>query len=61
MTALFFPPSYPSLSGISLFLSASLQKDSHSDVNLLIGEQARPVFFFVLLPTFTKEETIGQA
>jgi hypothetical protein len=29
--------------------------------SLLTGEQARPVLFFMLRSTFTKEEILGQA
>ena len=44
MTALFFPPSYSSLSAISTFLPAPIQKDSHIDVSQLTEEQAQPNF-----------------
>ena len=61
VTVLSFPPSYSSLSARSPFLSAPIQKDSHTDVSLLTGEQARPVLFSVLWPTFTKEDALDQA
>jgi hypothetical protein len=61
MTAPPFPPSCSSLSAISPYLSAPIQTDSHINVSLLTGEQARPVLFFVLGPPFTKEEARGQA
>jgi hypothetical protein len=35
--------------------------DLRIDGNLLHGEQAQAVLFFVLWATFTKEETLGQA
>ena len=38
MTALSFPPSYPSLSAIFPFLSAPIQTDSHIDVSPRTGE-----------------------
>jgi hypothetical protein len=61
MTVLSFPPSYSSLSAISAYLSAPIHKDSHGDENPVHGEQARPVLFFMLWPTSTKEEALDQA
>ena len=61
MTALSFLPSYSSLSAISPGLTVLIHKDSHIDVSLLIGEQARPVLFSVRWPPFTKEQTLDQA
>lgn len=61
MTALPFSPSYSSLSAKSPRLSAPVQTGSPIDENLLHGEQARPVLFFVCWPIFTEEEILGHA
>ena len=61
MTVFSFPPSYSSLSVISPYLSAFIQKDSHIDENLLQGEQARQLLFSVLWTPFTKVKALDQA
>ena len=61
MSPFSFPPSYSSLSAMSPYLSAPIQKDSHIDENLVHGEQGRPALFSVLWITFTKEKALDQA
>jgi hypothetical protein len=60
MTVLSFPPCSISLSGIFPNLPAPIREDSQIDRSLLHGEEARPVLFSTLWPSFTKEVVLDQ-